>query len=74
MTQRAWTPRLCTEPSCTLVHVENCPKCFGFGLVPESGAPIAAGEICWYKDHPDATWTRCPVCGGSPTEIAKTEE
>lgn len=56
--------RICTK--CEIVHAENCPKCFGFGLYRLSDAhevPVSAAQA-----HGDvgmhATVYACPICGG----------
>lgn len=46
--------------TCDTPHVENCPKCFGWGFYNE--VPISANEI---GDHPN-DYTACPECFGDP--------
>jgi hypothetical protein len=48
---------ICT--TCSPSHVDNCPKCFGWGLT-SSGAPISASRAV----SPPEGWKKCPVCGG----------
>lgn len=49
--------RLCTK--CPEEHVENCPDCFGFGLLA-SGAPVSAEEYFSKAVVPNP----CSSCGG----------
>lgn len=58
-------PRICT--TCPEPHVDNCPKCFGFG-VTSTGAPISAHYVT--DENPPKGWKRCPVCGGEPMKAA----
>jgi hypothetical protein len=51
--------------SCDPPHVDNCPRCFGYGLTGKM-APIAAREVFGFvrgRTH----YLICPVCGGTPT-------
>lgn len=53
--------RVCT--SCTPPHVENCSKCFGYGLA--KGIPISAGQIEWFVET-GTPFQVCDECLGDP--------
>lgn len=52
-------PRVCTK--CTPIHIENCPDCYGFGLVAVSNLRVRAADAC-----NEALWSgfvACQTCG-----------
>ncbi len=53
-------PRICKK--CHVEHVENCPKCFGFGFDKDGGI-ITAGDSL---DKLFLNWKECDVCRGTP--------
>lgn len=65
-------PRMCN--SCHKPHVQNCPRCYGFGLKPVTSEaaiaeglrelPVKASEA--EEGSAPENWTKCPVCGGTP--------
>ena len=57
--RRKFVPRVCR--SCPDPHVENCPRCFGWGLTHD-GSPISAHAA--YAGI--SGWKTCSVCGGTP--------
>lgn len=75
--------RLCTDRACSfyLRHVENCPRCFGWGTAKEreGGAhrlerfpPLSGSSLAEARSSGD--WLRCEVCGGTPNGIAEDEK
>jgi hypothetical protein len=66
-----------TEPlrvcwKCNPPHYENCPACFGFGVLAQRSleiggyVPISAGRA---PRIPDSEWLPCPICHSTPKGI-----
>ena len=64
-------PKICTK--CSVQHVENCDRCFGFGVYKGKEieeVPVAAWEAERVKNMLTVIeWERCPSCGCTPWGI-----
>ncbi len=60
MKKQIFVPRMCT--ACPDPHVENCPRCFGYGLTLD-GSPVSS-HAAYGKQV--IRWERCETCGGEP--------
>lgn len=64
--------RVCT--SCAVHHYENCPDCWGFGLMEKTsidfpgGIPISASEAM-DEDITTPPWKACPTCHSTPKGV-----
>ena len=60
--------------ACSIVHYENCPKCFGFGMYVSrrSGnlVPVIANEAIGRQPMP-ANLIPCSYCGSTETGLGR---
>ena len=59
---------ICRE--CDIHHVQNCPRCCGFGL-KASGGIIAAEEAQAYQS---LEYEPCPICKSTPFGVDSAQE
>jgi hypothetical protein len=52
----------CTK--CSVLHMENCNLCYGFGL-KHGGLPVRAAETR-FPEVMLIRWHQCPLCEGTP--------
>ena len=58
---------LCKREGCAVVHYDNCPECFGFGLWPNKAAPLGALRAHEIVKSGSAEWAVCPFCKSGPS-------
>lgn len=61
---------ICTE--CKINHIDNCPRCFGFGILKryiedDLVVPIISSQaIDFNEGRLIEDWKKCPSCDSTP--------